>query len=442
MTPRSAAVALLLLLVARVGLTRAGSNEPLDFSYRVQGHSGIAALVFNDGSDIYIQPERSQLAELRVLDAQFIQEGPYLVVRGLRERFTLGWQGAVATVSYAPPAAAQTPRAAAVAPLPTAACKPSVGAVDTTYPVAFGVRSTQLSATFLEQLPAITADARTADAITVVGRPDVSDAQFAERRARKVRAALVTQGVAPNLIRVEARNRPEHGSELVISRRQVTQCSAEPAAGTSAAAPPQGTGALDGTRAAGNPPGADSGVKLAAAALGLKVDAPAATAVAAAGALDLAGNPQLSQPVSDEDRRKAIQQVIGLVQAGRISESIGAHLILAANSAQTSGAGMPQALMTGAVPPVLPPAERQTIATGGSTTLTFLPSSSVRRVLQAYLRERGIDLDWQVQGDLMVEEFAEIAGKDAKNVIETALRRLGLKGTLVAGRRLIVETRG
>ena len=408
MKPRLAAGALLLALGAAPSLARSGSNAPLDFSYRVQGDGRIAPLVFSDGNDIYIQPDREQLGELRVLDAPFVQEGPYLVVKGLRERFTLSWRGAVTTVSHAAAAtAAAQPSPAAFAPHAAARCRPGVEVAETRYPVVFLPRSTRLNAAFVERLPAIVAEAKTADAVTVVGRPDVSDVQFAQRRAIKVRTALVAQGVPEGLIRIEARSAPEHGSELVVSRRRETSC---PAAQSEA---------------------------LTATASGRPDSAPHLDpAVAAA----LAGDPQLASPVSDEDRRKTIQQLTALVQAGKISESMGAHLILAANRAAPAEAAMPAALMSGAVRPALPAAEAQPNAPGAAT-LTFVPNSSVRRVLRAYLRDRGIDLDWQVQGDLIVEEFAAIPGGDMKEVIERALRRLGLKGTLVAGRLLIVESR-
>ena len=439
---RSALAALLLALSAPVGLAQTSRNEPLDFAYRVQGDGRIAPLVFSDGHDIYIQPDRSQLGELAVLDAPFVQEGPYLVVKGLRSRFTLAWKGAMTTVNYAPAAKApaQPSPPAVLDPAATPLCKPSVEVLETRYPVVFRPRSARLSAAFLDKLPAILTEAKTADAITIVARPDVSSVQFAQRRAKTVRAALVAQGVPEARIRVEARSHPENGSELVISRSQETNCPAESReAGIAAAS--EATERLDhasvisGSVARPAPAAVDA--KLAAAAATGKLDGAAPMALDPAVAAALAEDPGYSAPVSDEDRRKAIAQVIALVQAGKITERMGAQLILAANRATPGDAAMPQALMTGAVRPGLPATHAS--ATVSSATLTFLPNSSVRRVLRAWLRDRGVDLDWQVQGDLIVEEFAAIAGGDMKDVVQTALRRLGLKGTLVAGRLLIVE---
>ena len=65
-------------------------SAPLDFSYRVQGSGPEIGLVFDDGSDVFIQPMQPlQPASLRAFGLPHFVQGPYLVVRGLSNRIEL-----------------------------------------------------------------------------------------------------------------------------------------------------------------------------------------------------------------------------------------------------------------------------------------------------------------------------------------------------------------
>jgi len=73
----------------------AASTDPLDFDYQVNGNmSERPALIFNDGSDTYLQPRAGQNLKVEGGHA----EGPYIVVSGTPEviSFSVGGSGATA----------------------------------------------------------------------------------------------------------------------------------------------------------------------------------------------------------------------------------------------------------------------------------------------------------------------------------------------------------
>ena len=77
-----------LALAGLLSTANAGS-QPLDFSYRVTGAVEIKPLlVFNDGTDTFIQPQEGS-AGIRVNGAEPVRQGPYYVIRGIANSITM-----------------------------------------------------------------------------------------------------------------------------------------------------------------------------------------------------------------------------------------------------------------------------------------------------------------------------------------------------------------
>ncbi|MFM0572879.1 TrbG/VirB9 family P-type conjugative transfer protein [Paraburkholderia caledonica] len=75
----------------------AASTDPLDFDYQVNGNmSERPALIFNDGSDTYLQPRAGQNLKVEGGHA----EGPYIVVSGTPEVITFSVGGSSATARW------------------------------------------------------------------------------------------------------------------------------------------------------------------------------------------------------------------------------------------------------------------------------------------------------------------------------------------------------
>lgn len=71
------------------GAAFAQQNAPFDFSYNVTGKSSLKpSLVFNDGTDTYIQLTPGA-GPMTAVGAQSSQQGPYLVIKGLPTEFSL-----------------------------------------------------------------------------------------------------------------------------------------------------------------------------------------------------------------------------------------------------------------------------------------------------------------------------------------------------------------
>ncbi|BDC45301.1 TrbG/VirB9 family P-type conjugative transfer protein [Paraburkholderia terrae] len=75
----------------------AASTDPLDFDYQINGNmSERPALVFNDGTDTYLQPRAGQVLKVEGGHA----EGPYIVVSGTPEVISYSVGGSSATARW------------------------------------------------------------------------------------------------------------------------------------------------------------------------------------------------------------------------------------------------------------------------------------------------------------------------------------------------------
>lgn len=64
--------------------------QPFDLDYRVSGYESLRPkLIFNDGNDTFIQGDES----LRAIGVPYERQGPYLVIKGIRERIVLEGRG-------------------------------------------------------------------------------------------------------------------------------------------------------------------------------------------------------------------------------------------------------------------------------------------------------------------------------------------------------------
>src|ERR1700751_6189095 len=90
--------ALTLIALAVFSLSAsAASTDPLDFDYLINGNmSERPALVFNDGTDTYLQPRVGQV--LKVEGGH--TEGPYIVVSGTPEVISYSVGGSSATARW------------------------------------------------------------------------------------------------------------------------------------------------------------------------------------------------------------------------------------------------------------------------------------------------------------------------------------------------------
>jgi len=176
----------------------------------------------------------------------------------------------------------------------------------------------------------------------------------------------------------------------------------------------------------------------------------------------VSANPELARPVSDEDRRKAVQQIMALAAQGRISDPIAAALVVAAARSQSVAPGvvpvplvppLAVAALTGPAAPSAPNAPSAPSAASAPAAeraapaqnaidplrLLFLPNSTVQATLRSFLRLHGFDVEFRSMPLLMIEDVAEVNGADLREVLRRALTRLGLRGEIQGNRLLVVE---
>ena len=100
------AITLTMAFASGAGYARSGGTDPLEFSYRISGGQKVRpVLVFNDGGDTFIQPNPETESELTVKGGTIERQGPYFVIKGVVQEFTLiSKKHGSAQVTYIPPA--------------------------------------------------------------------------------------------------------------------------------------------------------------------------------------------------------------------------------------------------------------------------------------------------------------------------------------------------
>ena len=264
LTTKGGRVKLLLQITALACLAQTGvalAVQPLDFSYRITGQGKQRPiLVFNDGANIYVQPNPEADADVRIVGAAAQREGAYFVIRGLPDSFAVeGKKGrsevtyekrasaptiSTTTVAQAPasPAIPTTPptppthrpaEATPKAPAPVAA--PSVASPEnketcvheqqlqeSAFVVSFKANSSELSATVTEQLAQIVPDTTSVNSITIM--PDAETAKLATERGAAIKRYFVKRGMASDNITIEPARNTGIGVEVVVVSRVGAIC--------------------------------------------------------------------------------------------------------------------------------------------------------------------------------------------------------------------------
>ena len=227
--------------------------QPLDFSYRITGQGKQRPiLVFNDGSNVFVQPNPEADADVRIVGAVAQREGAYFVIRGLPDSFSVEGKKGRSEVIYEKRAPAQTISTTTVAQVPVspvipprpvgAAPKAPVPVVATPSPVkenkeacvheqqlqesafvvSFKSNSSELSATVTEQLAQIVPDTSAVNSISIM--PDAETAKLATERGAAVKRYFVKRGVAADNITIDTARNTGIGVEVVVVSRVGAIC--------------------------------------------------------------------------------------------------------------------------------------------------------------------------------------------------------------------------
>jgi hypothetical protein len=213
------AVALGLVASVTVASAASASTEPLDFRYRVAGTGVPVGIVFDDGRDVFIQPVDPQIsAKLRVRDAPFTLQGPYVVVRGLATRLLLsidGARGEPTVVEYTGASRAETAARTCSAPEQAAEQRATIR---------FGTGALATEPAAGEQLARALALARGADRVLLVASGDRPDSPAAARRIARVRELLMAGGMSGTAIEQRVQPPATSSVEVVALRRPARGC--------------------------------------------------------------------------------------------------------------------------------------------------------------------------------------------------------------------------
>ena len=100
----SAIALTVMALTCHQAQARPTGTDPLEFSYRISGGQKVRpTLVFNDGSDTFIQPHPETDSEITIKGAEYERQGPYLVIRGVVDEFRIvSKKNGVAIITHTP----------------------------------------------------------------------------------------------------------------------------------------------------------------------------------------------------------------------------------------------------------------------------------------------------------------------------------------------------
>lgn len=232
------------------------AKDPLDFNYRIAGDARVRpVLVFNDGQDIYIQPNPETAADIKIVGATAEKEGPYFVIRGLTSSFSVQLKkGGAAEVSYKgsfkPQAVAQpavkepvaiaktsdTPKPMDVKPQVAAgqskgeiapkidSCVPRIDRKESAFVVSFPGKSAKMSAQTESQLKLALDDASSVGLVEITAEDMQGNNKVAAARAAAIGSVVASQGVVKSKIKTSTREATGIGSELRVVKETVIPC--------------------------------------------------------------------------------------------------------------------------------------------------------------------------------------------------------------------------
>lgn len=256
-------LAALLMMSAIPGLA-AGADKPLDFSYRVSGSAELRPLlVFNDGTDTFIQPVDPESKTVLVNGSKPLRQGAYFVVRGVAQGVTLvqGKESVQIAYSHAAPlAAVAATSSAAVDQLrqralqggrtdvqkgpekqardsearidgknervreETKECKPGTDRRESAFVVSFRGNGHVVSPLVLRELDKALTKVSSISSVTIFA--EATSTTVAKRRAEAIRSAVIKSGISEERVHADTRSQTGIGSEVHVSRVVDIPCAA------------------------------------------------------------------------------------------------------------------------------------------------------------------------------------------------------------------------
>lgn len=237
---------LIISLLLAIPAAATAAENAMDFAYRVTGTSAVRPLlVFNDGSDTYIQPNPSN-ENLKFIGVSAERQGPYYVIRGLSKDFTLVAGKSNVSVTYQgqpkksaitipqPSSAASTPAPVIVSSAPIQAVvaskpvepKPKTSTPckrhpsESAYVVAFPRDSSVMSKNAMTGIKEALFIPKTIEQIHIVVEGSGS---LPDRRAAAIKKVMAEAGISKDVIDMTKRESTGIGSEMRI-RRVIVQC--------------------------------------------------------------------------------------------------------------------------------------------------------------------------------------------------------------------------
>lgn len=230
---------IILSLLLTIPAAASAAENALDFAYRVTGAASYRPLlVFNDGADTYIQPNPSS-ENIKFVGANADRQGPYYVIRGLANDFTIvtgknsvsvTYQGLAKKSPLAIKPVQQTATAnqtanAQQAVLPTAHARPSSSACkrhqsDSAYIVTFPRNSAVMTKNVLIGLKEALFIPKTIDQVSIVAE---GSGNLPDLRAAAIKKVLAEAGIKKDSVETSRRDSTGIGSELRI-HHVISQC--------------------------------------------------------------------------------------------------------------------------------------------------------------------------------------------------------------------------
>ncbi len=241
------------------------ADQPLDFNYRVSGSAEIRPLlVFNDGTDTFIQPNDPAEKSVLVNGARPIRQGAYFVVRGVAQSVTLSQGKDSVHIAYSRPLpvlgdntqlraseqgrpeVAMRERREELAPgakalalkerpadmvaretpknteLPS--CKPATERHEAAFVVSFRGGSSKIPKAVRAEMEKALSKASSVTSASVHG--EAGDRVLAKKRADAIKSVLVQAGVSEDRIQADTREPSGIGSEVHIYRSVEIPCGA------------------------------------------------------------------------------------------------------------------------------------------------------------------------------------------------------------------------
>lgn len=230
------------LLTATILGATAQASSPLSFDYRVTGSPQLRPIhIFHDGRDTYIQlPDTSKSKMITIKDAKAERYGPYILVHGIPQSFTLASETEIATITYIGDAVEQQPLIAEahttaatsvsstwqhgrIKPgmtTTTGACTPKIVREEASYYIGFEKGSNRITERMANKLRASVGEPSSIENVVIV----VQSMNGTETKLKSLKSHLIQFGVSADKINLERRQGKSAAAEMRIIRAQLIPC--------------------------------------------------------------------------------------------------------------------------------------------------------------------------------------------------------------------------